>query len=427
MTSRTVIIGNGVAGTTAALELRRRDDRAEITLVSDESEYFFSRTALMYALMDELTREELEPHERRAYDRQRIQRARARVTDLDADARTVTLSDGRALAYDQLVIATGSVARKLTVPGLEAAREGVTSFVSLSDLDAVERWLHSTRRAVVVGGGLIGVELVESLVHHHVPCTFVVREDWYWPAGLCREEGAMVERHLRRRGVDLRLRETISSVDSDASGRVSGVTLGSGERVACELLGVAIGVEPNVQWLSRCKSAPKIARGVLTDDRLRSSLAGVWAAGDCAEIATATGTVIEPLWYAAKRHGAFVGRQLSGSSERYVSPRFVNSAKFFGLEYTTVGDAGPAGGGQTLLYEHPTKEITVRLATDDGGALRGFSALGSRWDTTVLSRWMDERRPIDWVRERLRTAQFDHEFGRAPVESMSVRALEARA
>jgi NADPH-dependent 2,4-dienoyl-CoA reductase/sulfur reductase-like enzyme len=426
MPLRAIILGNGVAGTTAALELRRRDDRAEITLVSSESDYFFSRTGLMYALMGRMSLAELEPHERPAYDRARIRRVRGRATDLDARARTLTLSTGEALSWDALVLATGSVPREIDAHGIKSVPRGVTSFVSLANLAELEALIPSTRHAVVVGGGLIGVELCECLRHHGVSVTCVVRGPWFWPEGLGPEEGALVGRHLRARGVTLREGESLTEVGSDANGRVSSVKLSSGEMISCALLGVAIGVEPNVRWLRGCATPPRIDRGIVTDDRLATSLEGVWAAGDCAEVTTDAGPVIEPLWYAARRQGAFVGRQLSGASERYRPPLLVNSAKFFELEYTSVGPVGAHSEGlSSVLYEHPERAITVRLLHGPEGALQGFCALGSRWDTELLSRWIDERRPMDFVRARLREAQFDHELGRAPLEAMRARQVRS--
>jgi NADPH-dependent 2,4-dienoyl-CoA reductase/sulfur reductase-like enzyme len=424
MPLRAIILGNGAAGTTAALELRRRDERAEITLISSESDYFFSRTGLMYALMDKMSLAELEPHARPAYDRARIRRVRAKATDLDARARTLALASGETLPWDALVLATGSAPRGINAHGINSVRAGIVHFVSLDDLAAIESLIPSTRHAVVVGGGLIGVELCECLLHHGVSVTCVARGPWFWPEGLGPEEGALVGRHLHARGVTLREGQTVSEVRADASGRAASVTLSSGEMISCAMLAVTVGVEPNVRWLKACATPPAIGVGVRTDDRLATSLAGVWAAGDCAEITTDTGTVIEPMWYAARRQGAFVGRQLSGSTERYRPPTLVNSAKFFALEYTSVGPVGTAARGlASVLYEHPEREITVRLLHGDDGVLQGFCALGSRWDTDVIARWIDERRPMDFVRARLRDAQFDHELGRAPLGAMRARQV----
>ena len=173
---RYVIIGNGVAGTSAALALRQRDQQADITLISGESDYFFSRTALMYAYMDQMNLRDLEPFERKAYDAQRIELRRAWVKDLDAGTHEIHFADGGSLRYDKLLLAVGSVPNRFEWSGMEKVRDGVTHFVSLQHLEACERLTPSTKRAVVVGGGLIGVELVECLRHHGVEVEFLVRE-----------------------------------------------------------------------------------------------------------------------------------------------------------------------------------------------------------------------------------------------------------
>jgi NADPH-dependent 2,4-dienoyl-CoA reductase/sulfur reductase-like enzyme len=389
-------------------------------MVSDESDYFFSRTALMYALMDKLPRKGLEPYERHHWNRLGIERVRGRAKSIDGAPSSLALEDGRSLAFDALVLATGARARSLSIPGIDRVREGLTSFVTLGDLDRCEALIPSTQRAVVVGGGLIGVELVECLVHHGVHTTWLVRERWPWPAGLAEHEGRLVVDHLRKHRVDVRLEVELTAVEADDNGRVKSVALSSGERLACELLGVAIGVEPNVQWLAASANKPEIQGGIVVDDRLRTSLPSVWAAGDCAVVKSDEALVHEPIWYTAKRHGAFVARQITGSTERYRAPVFKNSAKFFELEYTAVGEAAPGRRASVLLADKRGPRC-ARLFHEEG-VLTGFSALGSRWDSTVIARWIDERRPLDWVRERLREAQFDPEFSRAKVERFEERA-----
>jgi NADPH-dependent 2,4-dienoyl-CoA reductase/sulfur reductase-like enzyme len=259
MAEEVLIIGNGVAGATAALTLRARSD-ARVTLLSAEAPYFFSRTALMYALMDRMSRRDLEPFERASWSARGIARVQGRAKDLDADARTVTLDDGQVLRWDKLLLATGSSPRRLPVEGADRAA-GVVGFVSMQDLDACERWVPSTREAVVIGGGLIGVELVECLLHHGVKTTFLVREPWYWPAALCEEEGAMIAAHLRAHGVDLRLGAEAQRIEVDADGRCAGVVLRDGEVIPAQLVGACIGVEPAVHWLRGVTTPPAVARG----------------------------------------------------------------------------------------------------------------------------------------------------------------------
>lgn len=420
MSKAYVVVGNGVAGVSAALAIRARDARGRIAVVSDEGDYFFSRTALMYAFMDRLPRRAMEPYERHTWRERGVELVRARVTDLDASAHRLTLGDGRTLPYDRLLLATGSRARRLDAPGITDDLAGLVHFVTLQDLDACERYTPTTKRAVVVGGGLIGIELVECLRFHGVAVTFLVREPWYWPAALSREEGEMAAREMRRHGVDVREGAALASVARDASGRVSSVTTTAGETIACELLGVCVGVEPQVDWLKGVATPPAIGRGVRVDAALRTTLDDVWAAGDCAEHADG---VVESIWYSAKRQGTLAGENMSGRPREYAAPVFFNSAKLFELEYTTVGALRDvADGAESLYAEHPTRPISWRLV-HAGDRVLGFNALGSRWDHTVITRWIEEERPVDWVREHLREAQFDVELGRAPLREMTARSL----
>ncbi|HEX2569123.1 MAG TPA: NAD(P)/FAD-dependent oxidoreductase [Polyangia bacterium] len=428
MKQRILIIGNGVAGITAAFTVRERDSRAEITVISGESDFFFSRTALMYAFMDKLDRRDLEPYERKVYGRQNIQLVRAWVQDLDAERHMVKLDDGRELTYDRLLLATGAGPNRFPVPlpGLAEVRQGLVNFVSLGDLDACEALTPSTRQAVVVGGGLIGIELVECLVHHGVKVTFLVREPWFFPLALGREEGTMLTDAMRRHHIDVRLSDELASVERDGDGRVSGVVTKAGERILCQMLGLCIGVRPNKDWLEKVTTPPKLGRGIIVDPQLRTSLPDVWSAGDCAEIhypdhsplpRWVRNPLIEQIWYSAKRQGALAGHNMSMKGKpaaglTYTPPIYFNSAKFLDIEYTTVGETLFAPEGSRVLYRrHPRRAISQTIVSHESRVL-GFNMLGSRWDHAVLTRWVEEGRDIDWVREHLREAQYDVEFGR---------------
>ena len=415
------IIGNGVAGTTAALALRKRDEQATITLIGGESDYFFSRTALMYAFMDRMTTRDLEPFERKTYDKLRITRRHGWVTDLDADSQILTFKNGPPLPYHRLLLATGSAPNRPAWPGLDAVKEGATHFVSLQDLAECERLTPSTKRAVVVGGGLIGVELAECLAHHGVAVDFLVREPWYWPAALSAEEGALVAEEVARHRVKLRLDEEVAAVQSDPGGRVSGIRTGKGEEIPCRMLGMCIGVRPSIDWLKKTKTPPALGRGIQVSPDFSTTLPNVWSAGDCAEFPH-LGGLVEQIWYSAKRQGELAARAMLGDSVDYRPPLFHNSAKFFELEYTTAGQMR----GASFFWRAPGRRASIRIS-HESGAVTGFSMLGSRWDHTRFETWIHERRSLDYVLANLRQAQFDVEFGRLPLGPLPTDALEKRA
>ena len=412
-----VIIGNGVAGITAAFTLRERDRNARITVISGESDYFFSRTALMYAFMDRMNPRDLEPFERKAYDKQRIARVRGWVQDLDADSNKIRLDDGLEIKYDKLLLATGSVPNRFQWPGLESATDGVVHFVSLQHLAECERLTPSTKRAVVVGGGLIGVELVECLVHHGIEVDFLVRESWYWPMALAREEGELIAHHIRSHGVRLHLEDEVSAVRVNADGRVAAVATSNGLDLPCQMLGICIGVRPATDWLKGVTTPPDIGRGIKVNQSFHTTLPNVFSAGDCAEFSRQDGSpLVEQIWYAAKRQGELSARAMLGDAVGYNPPLFYNSAKFFEIEYTTVGDVTRIpDDARSFFHRLPGEAVSIRLVERERAVI-GYNMLGYRWDHTWFERWIQERRSMEDVMHQLHLAQFDVEFGRVRLE-----------
>jgi NADPH-dependent 2,4-dienoyl-CoA reductase/sulfur reductase-like enzyme len=410
------IAGNGVAGITAALDLRKRDPRAGITVISAETDYFFSRTALMYSFMDCVTRRDLEPYERGVFDAQRIRRVRGWVKELDAQSRTLQLDNGQGLAWDRLLIATGARPRQPRWQGLDHVRSGLVNFVSMQDLDACEAAARRGGKAVVVGGGLIGIELVECLRWAGMEVTFLIREPWYWPVALSEAESAMVLDHLRRHGVTVVTGEVVTSVEIGAQGAVTAVSTERGTRYECCALGVSIGVEPAVDWLRNVSTPPRLSRGVVVDAGFRTSLPHVFAAGDCAEVELpGREPLVEQIWYSAKRQGALAARSMLGEPIQYDPPVFFNSSKLFEIEYTTVGrfpGANPRPpDAREFYFRYPGRDVSLRIA-EQNGAVRAFNLLGSRWNHNQCGQWIGERRSLDDVMDRLHQAQFDVEFGR---------------
>lgn len=422
---RVVIIGNGVAGISCAFTVRQRDSAAKITVISGETDYFFSRTALMYAFMDRMPRRSLEPFERSAYVKKRIDLVRGWVVDLNSTKKQVILENKQIIPYDKLVLAVGARANIFPWNGVDQVKDGLVHFVSMQDLDACERLTPSTQRAVVVGGGLIGIELVECLLHHHVDVTFLIREPYYWPMALGREEADVVTESMRRHGVDVRLEEELANIHINSSGRVEAIETNQNNRIDCQMLGITAGVRPNIDRLRDFTDTPELGRGIVVDQALRTSLEDVWACGDCAEIHLPDNQrpVVESIWYSAKRQGHYVARNLFGDGLEYQRPTFYNSSKFFDIEYTTVGDVNTApNGSETIYRKMDGKPISQRIV-HDGTRVLGFNMLGSRWNHEYLVRWVEEGRHPNWVLENLHRAQYDVEFGRVKLDRMTEQEL----
>jgi phenylglyoxylate dehydrogenase epsilon subunit len=260
---------------------------------------------------------------------------------------------------------------------------------------------------VVIGGGLIGIEVVETLIAAGRRPVFLLRDDAFWPIALDAVESAWVVGRLRAHGVDVRTGVRATGVRADARG-VCAVLTDAGE-IAADLCVVAIGVRPNTDWLEGLVDLHPASRGVLVDSGLRTSVPDIWAAGDCAAVPWADGTVRpELLWYTSRDQGRVAGRALTGDRQaRYQRGVATNAAKLLDTEYLTAGRC--EGAPAARMEERGPVRSLLRIHADEGVVV-GFSSLGSRWHVATWVRWIEERRSVDWVRRNLTDASFDTEF-----------------
>ncbi|MGB3464241.1 MAG: FAD/NAD(P)-binding oxidoreductase, partial [Cyclobacteriaceae bacterium] len=234
-----VIIGNGIAGITTARHIRKHSDH-QITVISGETDYFFSRTALMYIYMGHMEFRHTKPYEDWFWEKNRIDLKKAWVETINFDSKELSLEGGDKLHYDKLVIATGSTPNKFGWPGQDL--KGVRGLYSYQDLEYMEEYTKDINRAVVVGGGLIGVEMAEMLHTRDIPVSFLVRENEFWRGVLPVEEAALVSRHLRENHIDLQLETELDKIISDENGRVKSVITKDGNEIACQFVGLTAGV-----------------------------------------------------------------------------------------------------------------------------------------------------------------------------------------
>ncbi len=404
------IIGNGVTGVSAALRIRAREPDWRITLISGESTYHYSRPALMYVFMGHMRYQDTKPYEDSFWREQRLDLVRGWVTGVDLERRELALHDAPPIHFDRLLLATGSRSNRFGWPGQDL--DGVQGLYGLADLKRLYDTIGRTRRAVIVGGGLIGIELAEMLHSAGVEVTFLVRERSYWDNVLPDEESQLVNEAIRAEGLGLELETELASIEDDGRGRCAAAVTGDGRRFPCELVGLTAGVSPNVELVR--DTALEVGRGILVDDSLRTSVEGVYAAGDCAEIRRPEGSrnLIQQVWYTGKKQGEVVGDVICGEERTYDPGIWFNSAKFLHVEYQTYGRVGlDVPGEASLFWRHPSEPVCVRLVHVDG-AVVGFNVMGTRWRHEVCERWLAERLDVRDVIARLEEVHFDPEFYR---------------
>jgi NAD(P)H-nitrite reductase large subunit len=405
-----VILGNGVSGITAARHIRKGSDHA-ITVVSDESDHFFSRTALMYVYMGHMRPQDLKPYEDWFWEKNRINLVRARVQHLDVNTKSLHTVDGRSIPYDKLILATGSQSNKFGWPGQDLP--GVRGLYHWQDLEEMEKYSPGLQRAVIVGGGLIGIEMAEMFHSRHIPVTFLVREKSFWNAVMPPEESEMINRHIREHGIDLQLETELKEILPDEQGRCRAVVTSAGEEIACGFVGLTAGVSPNIGFLKN--SGLETNRGILVNEYLETNVPDVYAIGDCAEMRRPQPgrRAIEAVWYTGRMMGETAAQNICGHKKAYDPGIWFNSAKFLDIEYQVYGDVPAQLPEQqaTVYWEHTSGKKSIRLNYHrQTGAIAGFNLMGVRYRQEVCEKWLREGTHIETVLQHLGLANFDPEF-----------------
>lgn len=405
------IIGNGISGITAARTLRKLSAECQITVISGESDYFFSRTALMYVYMGHLRWKDIQPYENDFWEKNRITLKKAWVQAIDTEQKILHYDRDETQTYDILILATGSQPNKFGWPGQDLGN--VHGLYSMQDLAAMEQASIGLKRAVIVGGGLIGIEMAEMFHSRHIPVTFLVRESSFWNGTLPAEESAMINRHIREYGIDLRLNTELKEIIDDGTGKVEAIITSDGERIPCGYVGLTAGVSPNIACLKNTLIATQ--RGILVNEYLQTNLPDVYAIGDCAELQNPDPgrRAIEPVWYTGRMMGECVAHHILGKKTAYQPGIWFNSAKFFDIEYQVYGQVPPqfSTDEASLYWEHPDGKKSIRIVYQrQSGAVLGFNLMGVRYRQEVCERWIQKQTLLEQVLAQLSLANFDPEF-----------------
>jgi len=410
MMKHIVIIGNGISGITAARHIRKMSNY-RITVISEESEYFFSRTALMYVFMGHMKFEHTQPYENSFWEKNKIDLIHNTVKHVDTKQKMLTLKTGISIWYDDLIIATGSKSNKFGWPGQDL--DGVQGLYHKQDLEKLTQNYKSIKRAVLVGGGLIGIELAEMLLSKNIAVTILVREKSFWNGVLPDEESAMINDLIRLHHIDLQLNTELVEVIDDGEGKVKSITTSKKEQIDCQFVGLTVGVSPNIEFLK--DSDIEMERGVLVNEFLETNVPNVYSIGDCAQHRTPTGgrKPVEQVWYTGRIMGETVAQTICNNRSQYQPGIWFNSAKFFDVEYQTYGWvwAKPKENEATFFWKSKNEYKSLRLIYDKiGNHILGVNVFGIRLRHEVFDQWIQEKKSIEYVIDNLKTANFDPEF-----------------
>ena len=337
--NRYVLIGNGVAGISAAEAIRQHDPAGEIMLIGNEAQEFYSRPGLPYLLSGEVPEDSLFPMDKEDYRQLNLRRWRAVVKAIDPLKHWVSLENGSVINYDRLLVATGATAAFPPVPGTQLQR--VVKMDTLEDVRRIFELGRTAHSAVIVGGGITALELVEGLLARGVRVHYFLRGERYWSSVLSEAESGIIETRLKHAGARLYYQTELAEIVGDR-GRVSGVKTKDNHLLRCDMVGIAIGVRPRKEMAEA--SGLKAERGIIVNETLQTNHADIFAAGDVAQVLNPlTGqSSLDSLWFPARDQGFTAGLNMSGIATPYQKKTALNVTRLAGLTTTILGMVGGA-------------------------------------------------------------------------------------
>ncbi len=382
-----LIIGGGIAGTTAAETIRGKEPEATIAIVTDEPHRLYSKVMLSKPsfFLGQTPFDAIWLRKEEFYSEKRITRLFGRqAVKLDSAAKTVTLADGATVGFGKLLLAFGTYARPWPVPGADLP--GVHYVRTAEDGRAIIEAVKTAKKGIVIGSGFIGFEMCEMLRLAGLEVTSLIREKYFWEPFFDETSGRMIEGVLEKGGVRI-VRNTLAHhvVGKD---RVEGVALSDGTVLPCDLVIAAVGAYPPLDWLKG--SGLETNRGVIANEFLETTLPDVWVAGDCAEFndivlgeRTCVGT-----WVNAQMQGRQAALNMTGAKQPYRLVSFY-TAKGFELNVGSVGSPWPLPGRDFVLRGVPSDGWYERFVFK-GPKLVGATIVGRTQDVGTITRLIDK-------------------------------------
>ena len=378
---RYVIVGNGIAAVGVIEGIRSRDEEGEITVVSEEKHAVYGRPLISYYLEGKTDLAKMNYRPADFYEKNgcRVLYGK-RAVALDVAKKTLTFDDGGSLSYDELTIATGSRPFVPPFEGLDSVGKKF-SFMTLDDATSLDGALAPDARVLIVGAGLIGLKCAEGIKNRVGSITVTDLADRVLSSILDADCAAVVQKHLEENGIAFLLGDSVARFDEGAA------TMKSGKTVPFDLLVLVVGVRANTSLVK--DAGGTVNRGIVVDERMKTSLPSVYAAGDCAEgLDASTGqNRVLAILPNAYLQGHAAGVNMAGSDETRSDAIPMNAIGFFGLHLMTAG----AYDGE--MSEEKTENGVKRFFVKDG-LLRGFILIGETERAGIYTALIRERTPL---------------------------------
>ena len=384
-----LIIGNGVAGITAAENIRKLDKAGKITVVTEESTPFYYRMRLPEFISGDLTEDKLSAKKDQWYKDQGIDlKLKTRIQGADPGKKVVTTQSDQEIPYDRLLIATGS--RSFIPPMKGADKKGVFALRSIQDAREIVAWAKNIQKVVLIGGGLLGLEAGNALRKLGKNLTVVEFFPRLLPRQLDVAGGGRLQAIMEGMGFSFRLGAKTQEIKGED--RVSGVLLEGGELLPAEMVVISAGVRPALE-LAKALSLDH-DKGIKVDEQMRTNQPGIYAAGDVAEFKG----IPYGIWTAAAEQGQIAGTNMAGGNALYKGTVMANTLKVIGIELASAGniDAENKLESKVLTDEKVYKKIVL-----ENDQIAGCIMLGDTKGFTKITKLMSEKQNVSQMKDNL--------------------------
>lgn len=363
MRCKYLIVGNSAGGIGAAEAIRETDEAGSLIIVSDEPYPAYSRPLISKFLAGERTLDGMLFRPTEFYDQNSIDpRFDRKVKGVEPHSCTVELDDGEVIAWERLLLATGSRPVLPRIRGID--KKGVFTFTTIDDAKELDEFLDNASKAVVVGGGLIGISVAEALVKRNVEVTIVEMMDRVLSTILDAHASSMVAEALRQAGARIMVRQAVAEILGSSS--VEGVIFDNGERLSCDLAVIAAGVAPRLELAQG--AGIRTNRGVIVDRNMTTSHPRVYSCGDAAEVydfAREASRII-PIWPNAYIGGRIAGYNMVGTAAEYAGSTTMSSLNYFKMDIAAAGvTTAPANSRYEVMSRQTDGSYRKVVLKDD--------------------------------------------------------------
>jgi len=397
-----LIIGNSAGGIAAAEAIREVDTKGAVVIVSDETHPAYSRPLIAKYLSGERQMEGILFRPASFYEDNNITCLTGeRVDQLGIKTGSARLKSGQTIGWQKLLLATGGKPIVPRMKGME--KRGVFNFITLRDAAEIDGYLERVKRAVVIGGGLIGTSATEALVKRGIAVTVVEMKDRMLNTLLDEATSRLAEAAVEKAGVNIITGHTVAEVLGRET--VCGAVLDDGREIACEMVVVAIGVFPRVELTQGTEIETN--RGIVVDRYMATNVAGVYACGDAAEaydFVYGSGRLV-PIWPNAYVGGRTAGYNMAGKKTEYAGGTAMNSINYFGLDIVTAGLVMPSDVSGYEVFSKQKEGIYQRVVVKENRIV-GMVFIGDIERSGIVFGLMRDRVDINGIKKQLLADDF---------------------